>query len=223
MATPVADLQARISELLGSMVGDEDLESTALLADINQVHRFDIPTQVGGGRFRAQIAVTVPASTASRVDLNTATVTPSGVFGAIVGTWARTRPAGATNSTGMTVYTDASAFRRDYDPALTDEVAIPQAILIEGMAFTLRPIPSVEQTVYLDALAYREALGQNDSITLDFEAKAIVFLAAGYASIRLADDDVTARMREFGNEQLDVLRGLESRSAHVPIAVGNRF
>jgi hypothetical protein len=226
VSVTVSAMQTRMLSILAQGAGQAGVTSDQLLADINRVYRFDIPEEVRGGRFRQQLSVTVPAATSARVDVNTSglTIAPANVqFGAILGDWARTLAAGQTVSVPLTVYTDPSRFFSVYDPAVTSQVTVPDAILIEETSFTLRPVPSVNQTVYFDALVYRAALGSSDSITLDFEELAIVYGACGYAAIRLGDDDVLSRMREFGNEQMDKLRGNSARSSAMSVVPAGDF
>lgn len=213
-------MQTRILAILGQSSGQEHVTNPELLADINRVHRFDIPERVGGGRFRQQLSVTVPASTAARQDINTSglTISPSSVlFGAIVGDWARTLPSGQSASADLRVYTDPISFWDAYDPAITTEVTTPEAILIEETSFILRPIPSVAQTLYFEALVYRAALTQVGSITLDFEELAIVYGAAGYAAVRIGDEDVIQRMERYASEQMGNLIRNVARSSSVSL------
>jgi hypothetical protein len=169
MATSISTLQERIADLLGAAVGDQELEAETLLADINQVHRFDIPEQVGGGRFTERIFVLVAADNTGRIDINDGiSVSPSGSYGAIVHPWARGLFSGQSATKDLVVYTSHMDFWSDYDPNVTTS-GTPESILIQGTTFHVRPAPNALYGVYLDAIKHRDALAQNDSISLDYE------------------------------------------------------
>jgi len=217
VATTVATLQSRIAALHGAAVGDEHFADSDLLADINQAYRFDIPDLLREGQFRSQVAFAVAGGAAARQDLNLA---GSPLYGAILGTEVRYKLDTESRSTELKVYSSKSDFRADYDPALTTQ-SRPTAVLIEGTVFTLRPIPNADGTVYLDALKYRDALTQAGSITLDYEALAIIYIAAGYAATRIGDDDTAARLNQLAGPIVEKLRSTQWRSASVPIHARN--
>lgn len=216
MATTVATLQSRIAALLGATVGDEDLSTADLLDDINQAYCFDIPDVLREGRFREQIEVSVAGAAAGRQDINSGTP----LYGAILGTWARYKTDTETRSTDLSLYTSERDFWWAFDPANLTQ-SRPTSILVEGTVFTLRPVPPAAGKVYVDALKYRTALTQGGSITLDYEAKAIVYVAAGYAATRIGDDDTAARMNQLAGPVMDKLRSLQWRAASVPIIARN--
>lgn len=222
MPTPVATIQTRIVNLLGLKVGDEQLSEGDLLADINQVYRFDIPELVREGRFRELATVTTPAGTATVLDLNVATVSPTGPYGAILGTWARYKLTAETTSTPLGVYTSERDFWESYDPASTTQ-ARPTGILILETTFYLRPIPAAAGFTMVNALRYRAALTQGGNLDVDYEAKTIEYMAAGYAARRIGDDDTAVRMETLAGPLVDKLKSLAWRSASTPIIVGRGF
>lgn len=221
MSTPVTVLQSRIAALLGQSVGDENLDTNSLLADINQVYRFDIPDLIRSGRFTAKIAVVVTVGS-GRIDINN--ISPGVViYGAILTSAAYwSYLTGAPGSTPLRVYNDYGELWRDYNPVST-ETARPTAILIDGTTFLLQLSPDANGYVILNTLLYRSALGISDSITADFESQAIVYLSAAYAASRMGDDDTATRMEKLAGPIFDKLKGLESGSARGHISVGGRF